>query len=93
MRRARSIRLKFLTESHESEREGSDLVYLGGKIETSGHRDVEDNADETSSRLIRVINDDENEKKMKERNEESQEEMEVRARCTRSVHDTDVILC
>lgn len=52
MRRARSIRLKFLTKSHESEREGFDPRIREGRS-TSGHRDVEDRADEISSRLAR----------------------------------------
>lgn len=62
MRRVRSIRLKFLTKSHERkrEREGKSM---------SSHQDVESNADETSSRLARVIDDEEERKKEKERKE------------------------
>lgn len=66
MRRVRSIRLKFLTKSHErkkkrkKEREGSDTRMLEEKS-TSSHQNVENNADETSSRLARVIDyDDDN---------------------------------
>lgn len=70
MRRVRSIRLKFLTKSHErkkkrkkeweKEREGSDTRILEEKS-TSSHQNVENNADETSSRLARVIDyDDDN---------------------------------
>lgn len=38
-----------------------------GKIDESSHQDVENNADETSSRLARVIDDEEERKKEKER--------------------------
>lgn len=37
---------------------------------TSSHRDVEDNADETSSRLARVMDDDDKEEDERRKNEQ-----------------------
>lgn len=79
MRRVRSIHLKFLTKSHESERrrekqkERDQIRESGRGKSTSSHQDVEDNADETSSRLARVIDDEEDEGKKKERKGEETE--------------------
>lgn len=65
MRRVRSIRFKFLTKSHKSERERKrerDQTWMWKGKSTSSHQDVEDNTDKTSSRLARVIDDDKEEK-------------------------------
>lgn len=88
MRRVRSIRLKFLTKSHERkkkrkkewEREGSDTRMLEEKS-TSSHQNVENNADETSSRLARVIdydddNDDKEDEERKRKAKRKEEEIE-----------------
>lgn len=45
-----------------------------GEKSTSSHKDVEDNADETSSRLARVIGDEDERKKKQKENEKGKKE-------------------